>query len=99
MHPFTVTVLQIIRSIPHGRVSTYGQIARLAGKPRGARQVSRVLSSCSDKHDLPWHRVINSQGTISLPGDGGTIQRALLEKEGIEFNLRGVINLEIFEWP
>lgn len=68
----------------------------MAGNPRGARQVSRVLSSCSDRHDLPWHRVINARGGISLPGDGGTIQRALLEQEGVEFGLHGTVDLDRF---
>lgn len=74
---------------------TYGQIAKLAGSPRGARQVARILHSMSKKHQLPWHRVINSKGEISLKEDEHfSIQRLSLESEGIEFNLYGKIDLD-----
>lgn len=63
---------------------TYGQIAAYAGNPRGARQVSRILHSMSEKYNLPWHRVINSKGIISLTGEPGFIQGELLSQEGIE---------------
>lgn len=82
---FTEEVLEIIASIPHGYVMTYGQIAVFAGNPRGARQVSRILHGMSVKFNLPWHRVINSKGKISLPGELGNRQRTLLEQEGILF--------------
>lgn len=82
---FTEEVLDIIASIPRGRVMTYGQIAAYAGNPRGARQVSRILHGMSEKYQLPWHRVINSKGRISLPGELGNRQRTLLEQEGVVF--------------
>ena len=66
MTKFTEEVLDIIKMIPKGKVMTYGQIAAYAGNPRGARQVSRILHSMSSSHELPWHRVINSKGGISL---------------------------------
>jgi methylated-DNA-protein-cysteine methyltransferase-like protein len=87
---FTEKVIKIIQSIPHGKVMTYGQIAAYADNPRGARQVSRILHSMSMKHDLPWHRVINSKGGISLTGEGGYVQGQMLADEGIE-----VINKKI----
>lgn len=80
---FTETVLEIIKGIPFGMVMTYGQIAAYAGNPRGARQVSRILSSMSQKHHLPWHRVINSKGGISLIGEPGFTQGELLTGEGV----------------
>lgn len=83
MTDFTIQVLDIIKSIPHGKVMTYGQIAAIAGNPRGARQVSRILHSMSDTHQLPWHRVINSKGGISLTGEAGHIQTEMLLSEGI----------------
>ncbi len=83
MTKFTEEVLDIIKMIPSGKVMTYGQIAAYAGNPRGARQVSRILHSMSGTHNLPWHRVINSKGTISLTGEGGFIQGAMLADEGI----------------
>ena len=83
MTDFTEQVLEIIRSIPLGKVMTYGQIASYAGNPRGARQVSRILSGMSMKYDLPWQRVINSKGGISLTGEAGFLQGERLTNEGV----------------
>lgn len=92
---FTDRVIAVISDIPAGRVACYGQVAALAGNPRGARQVVRVLHSSSRKHGLPWHRVINSRGEISLPsGAGGDLQRELLAQEGVEPDIRGRYDLE-----
>jgi methylated-DNA-protein-cysteine methyltransferase related protein len=91
-------IVDLIRSIPRGRVATYGQIAAMAGMPNGARQVARLLHSSSGTQRLPWHRVINASGGISLPaGSGGALQRALLEKEGVVF-LRRKVNLRRYAW-
>ncbi len=96
---FTRKVLNIIRNIPEGKVLTYGRAAFLAGKPNGARQISRLLHSMSKKHDLPWHRVINSRGKISLkPSQGYELQKALLESEGILFSPQDTIDLRIYLW-
>lgn len=84
MTKFTEDVLEIIKNIPKGRVMTYGQIAAYAGNPRSARQVSRILHSMTDKHKLPWHRVINSKGGISLTGEAGFVQGEMLSNEGID---------------
>ncbi|MFC4811489.1 MGMT family protein [Paenibacillus sp. GCM10023250] len=95
MTPFTADVLKIISNIPAGRVMTYGGIAELAGSPRAARQVVRVLHSMSDKHGLPWHRVINAKGEIAISSDEGRfLQRALLEEEGVYVNPAGVVDLD-----
>ncbi|KRE75126.1 MGMT family protein [Paenibacillus sp. Soil750] len=84
MTPFTERVLEIIRSIPEGRVMTYGQIARQAGSPRAARQVVRILHAMSKKFRLPWHRVLNVRGEIAIQDDeGAQLQRFLLVSEGI----------------
>ncbi|MBY0120419.1 MGMT family protein [Bacillus sp. S/N-304-OC-R1] len=97
MQPFTQNVIQIIKRIPEGRVMTYGQIAKLAGSPRGARQVVRILHSMSKKHKLPWHRVINSKGEIGLKEDEYySIQRLSLESEGVEFLIDGKIELQTY---
>ena len=68
--PFCAAVRAAISTIPRGRVATYGQIAHLAGKPWGARQVSWILHSQSGKYRLPWQRVIGAAGRISLPAGG-----------------------------
>jgi methylated-DNA-protein-cysteine methyltransferase-like protein len=82
-----------------GKVATYGQIARLAGKPRGARQVSWILHSQSEKYRLPWQRVIGANGRISLPLNRGFFeQRRLLRQEGVDVDDRGRIDLKTFRW-
>lgn len=97
MTEFTERVIRIIQSIPPGKVLSYGQIAVMAGNSRGARQVSWILRRSSGKYNLPWHRVINSKGAISLPEhDGGYKQRELLENEGVLFNMNGTVSREYF---
>ena len=96
---FTGRIREIVKGIPAGRVATYGLIASLAGNPRGSRAVVWALRAYSRKDDLPWHRVINGRGTISLPpGDGYELQRSLLEREGVEFDARGRVDLERYGW-
>ena len=96
MTPFTQEVISIIRSIPKGKVMSYKQIAIYAGNHRAARQVSRILHSCTQKYNLPWHRVVNSQGKISLQGDAYFLQLELLQSEGIEFGVGDRIDLQRF---
>jgi len=95
MNLFTERAVRIIQGIPAGHVMTYGQVAAAAGSPRGARQVVRVLHSMSKKYELPWHRIINAQGEISLPTDD---QRKLLEMEGIVFKENGKVDLTLYRW-
>jgi len=96
---FTQRVKQIIKKIPRGKVATYGQIAAYADHPRAARQVAWILNSSSRKDKLPWHRVINRSGKISLkPNHGYEIQKMLLKKEGVEFDKSDVIDFERYLW-
>lgn len=90
----------IISHIPRGKVATYGQIALLAGMPGCARQVGYALHALPPDSPVPWHRVVNSRGEISLPNMDGSAdrQRALLEEEGIVFNPDGRIPLYLFQW-
>jgi methylated-DNA-protein-cysteine methyltransferase related protein len=93
-------VKKLIRQVPRGRVATYGQLAALSGNPRASRAVVWLLHSCSGRDKLPWHRVINGRGTISLePGNGYEEQRALLESEGVEFGWQDRIDLKKYLWP
>ena len=94
MNEFTQSVIKFIKSIPKGKVATYGSIAKICGKPTGARQVSRILHTQTKKHKLPWHRIINSQGKISLTGDQYHIQKGLLESEGVQFSKSDVVDLK-----
>jgi len=95
MESFTERAINIIKDIPKGKVMTYGQIAGLAGSYRGARQVVRILHSMSKKYNLPWHRVINSKGEISIKDDESfNIQKLTLQSEGIEVEGETIIDLE-----
>jgi methylated-DNA-protein-cysteine methyltransferase-like protein len=92
-------VIHIIQNIPRGKVSTYGFIARLAGNPRAARQVSWILHSSSRKHHLPWHRVISSNGSLSMKSiEDKQYQKKLLELEDIAFFDNFTVNLEKYLW-
>lgn len=98
MPTFFETVYKAVREIPAGRVCTYGQVALMAGSPGAARQVGWALHCLPAGSDVPWHRVVNSRGGISLRGRLGEaeLQRERLEAEGIEFNANGFINLDHF---
>ncbi|MCM3761108.1 MGMT family protein [Alkalihalobacillus oceani] len=99
MEQFTKRAIQIIKQIPPGKVMTYGQIAALAGSPRGARQVVRILHSMSKKQRLPWHRVINAKGEIGLKDDEAfQVQKLSLESEGITFTEDDRIELERYQF-
>ncbi|KEQ24789.1 MGMT family protein [Paenibacillus tyrfis] len=95
MNPFTQRVIEIIQGIPEGYVMTYGQIAGLAGSPRGARQVVRILHSSSGKHRLPWHRVVNARGEIGIQQEEGRmLQMLYLRGEGVEVADNGQLDLD-----
>lgn len=89
----------IARTIPPGRVMTYGQIATLLGTPRAARAVGYAMFFCKDD-SIPWQRVINAKGEISLGGhvDRPLLQRELLEAEGVTFDAAGRIDLKTHLW-
>ena len=90
-------IAELVAAVPCGRVATYGQIAAAAGNPRAARVVAWVLRA---RDDLPWHRIVNSQGGISLPvGGGRERQYALLQDEGIELRSGDDIDLGRYRWP
>lgn len=95
---FQQRIWQIVAAIPAGRVTTYGDVALLAGSPRAARQVGGVLSRLPEGTNLPWHRVVNRHGTISLQGDRLLRQRDALEAEGIEVSDDGQLDLEAYRW-
>ena len=85
--PPAIAMAAVIRSIPRGKVSTYGAVAEAAGYPRSARHVAKVLNTV---RGLPWQRVLGAGGRISLPGEYGLEQRFLLESEGVRFRGRKV---------
>jgi methylated-DNA-protein-cysteine methyltransferase-like protein len=91
----TERIIAVIQSIPKGKAASYRDIALAAGLPNGARQVVRVLHSMSEKHKLPWHRVIRADGSIALPPEqGGLLQAGLLRSEGIKVSKTLKVNLK-----
>ena len=90
----------MVRRIPRGRVATYGQVAEVASLPGHARQVGYALHALPEGSAVPWHRVVNAQGAVSLRTVAGhdLEQRLRLEAEGVEFNARGRIPLARYRW-
>jgi methylated-DNA-protein-cysteine methyltransferase-like protein len=90
----------VVRRIPRGRVATYGQVAELAGLPGHARQVGYALHALRDGSTLPWHRVVNAAGAISLRSVPGfeLEHRIRLEAVGVKFNARGRVPLARYRW-
>jgi O-6-methylguanine DNA methyltransferase len=80
--PFTHRVLRVVRRIPPGRVATYGDVAKMAGRPRAARAVGNVMKTCG-RRDIPCHRVIAAGGRLGGYGGNEVLKRALLVAEGI----------------
>jgi methylated-DNA-protein-cysteine methyltransferase-like protein len=91
-------VYAIVRQIPSGLVASYGQIARIAGGGISARMVGYALAALPQGNDVPWQRVINSQGKISLPSFGRAMQEKLLQEEGVDFGPDGRVDFERFGW-
>ncbi|WP_039863493.1 MGMT family protein [Planococcus donghaensis] len=99
MQTFTEKALNIIKQIPAGKIMTYGQVAAAAGSPRAARQVTRILHSMSNKHHLPWHRIVNRQGEIALNDEEARFfQRKSLQEEGVEVDFNDRIDLARFRF-
>jgi methylated-DNA-protein-cysteine methyltransferase-like protein len=100
MPGFFEQVYQLVRQVPSGKVTSYGSIARMLDHPRAARTVGWALHSLPEGSDVPWHRVINSQGRISTGGreHGANLQRALLEAEGVEFDESETVDWERYGW-
>jgi methylated-DNA-protein-cysteine methyltransferase-like protein len=99
---FFEQVYMLVRQIPPGRVASYGQIAALLGHPRAARTVGWALNALveTEAPDVPWHRVINHAGriTIARAGLNPEIQRRLLEDEGVEFDEAGYVDMRRYGW-
>ncbi len=95
---FRQRVFHVVAAIPYGQVATYGDIAQLIGSPRAARQVGGVLKRLPEGSALPWHRVINRHGEISLTGNDYFRQKKALVAEGICVDAAGRINLQQYRW-
>jgi methylated-DNA-protein-cysteine methyltransferase-like protein len=97
---FSERVYRLIRKCPPGRVVSYGGVAALLGHPRAARGVGSALAALKDGSDVPWWRVINRNGEISIKGTlhGPILQRRLLESEGVRFKRSGRVDWKEFGW-
>ncbi len=93
-------IYAVVRKVPRGKVATYGQIARLSGRPGHARQVGYAMYGLPAGTNVPWQRIVNAKGEISRRSRGGgeLTQRILLEREGVRFNARGRIDLGRYGW-
>ena len=100
IHPDYARIYAAVQRIPAGKVATYGQVAALAGLPRRARQVGYALHQLPPGSPVPWHRVINAKGEISLrrSSPAGLEQRALLEEEGVVFSAKGRVDLRRYRF-
>lgn len=94
---FSKKAIELIQSVPKGKVATYGQIAQLAGNPQGSRRVAWLLHSSTHKYSLPWQRIIKFDGSLSFPIDSPLFltQKHLLESEGIRIK-NGRVDLKQF---
>ena len=93
-------IYAIVHRIPRGKVATYGQVAILAGLRGHARQVGYALAALQADSDVPWHRVINAKGCLSIRSDGkpDERQRRLLVRERIRFDEKGRVSLAKYQW-
>jgi methylated-DNA-protein-cysteine methyltransferase-like protein len=98
MEQFLPQIFSVIHQIPAGKVTTYGEVAKMSNFPGYARQVGKTLSQLPEGSKLPWHRVINSRGEISLQGHDMLRQKEKLEQEGVEVSDSGRINLKQYRW-
>lgn len=98
MNELNLKFFAVIHQIPVGKVTTYGDVAHFSGLTGYARQVGRALKNLPNDSALPWHRVVNSQGGISLTGDRLIKQKQRLMEEGVEFRKNGKVNMQKSRW-
>jgi len=101
MSPFKHAVLEIVKLIPFGKVASYGQVAAYAGSPRAARQVGWILNRNESNQDIPWWRVINNKGRITIKGArfaDAELQRKLLQSERVKVSEKLELDIEKYRW-
>jgi methylated-DNA-protein-cysteine methyltransferase-like protein len=89
---------QLVKKIPRGRVTTYGAIARASKLPGGARAAGRAMAACPSGRGIPWHRVVGAGGTLLLREPNVSLQRKLLESEGLQVSGRRIMNFDDYHW-
>jgi len=91
-------IYEVVRQVPFGMVATYGKVSQLSGV-NNARLVGYALSNLQANTEIPWHRIVNRDGAISYrEGAGPSLQKTMLESEGIAFSKKGFINLKLYQW-
>ena len=95
MNPFFKQVYEIVKQIPYGKVISYGEIAKLLGRPRAAREVGRAMRFCPE--DLPWQRVVMADGSIA-GGNYAEMRKAILESEDVSFLPDGRVDMKSHRW-
>jgi methylated-DNA-protein-cysteine methyltransferase-like protein len=91
------TVYRLIKKIPRGRVTTYGELARKLRLPGGARAVGYAMAACPSGRGIPWHRVVGAEGRLLISEPHGSLQRRLLEAEGVRTEF-GRIDMQRYGW-
>jgi len=95
LNPFFKQVYEIVGQIPFGKVISYGEIAKLLGRPRAAREVGWAMRHCPE--DLPWQRVVMADGTIT-GGEFADMRKAFLKEEGVTFLPNGKVDMRNCRW-
>ena len=100
MSDFAAGVYRIVKRCPRGKIVSYGGVAAMLGQPRAARAVGKALNALPDGSNVPWWRVVNSRGEVSIRGvqHGEILQRTLLEREGVKFERNGRISWKQYGW-
>jgi methylated-DNA-protein-cysteine methyltransferase-like protein len=91
-------IYRLVKKIPRGRVTTYGELAKKLRVPGGARVVGYAMASCPSGHGIPWHRVVGAGGRLLISEPHASLQRRLLETEGVVITGRG-IDMNQYAWP
>ena len=92
------SVYALVKRIPRGRVLTYGQVAKALRLPGGARTAGRAMAACPSGQGVPWHRVVGAGGRLLIREPHASLQRKLLETEGVAVAEKRILNIREFEW-
>ena len=91
-------VYRLVKKIPRGRVTTYGELAQTLALPGGARAIGYALAACPRGQGIPWHRVVGARGRITIPEPHAILQRRLLESEGIMTDSGRIVGMDRHAW-
>jgi methylated-DNA-protein-cysteine methyltransferase related protein len=91
-------VYALVKKIPRGRAATYGQIARTLKLPGGARTAGRAMAACPSGRGIPWHRVVGAEGKLLIREPYASLQRKLLESEGLQLAEKRILNFSDHQW-